>query len=162
MEIVEQTIKKYKTKDGIVFNDRQDAIMHEKGIPYGKHYMKINNSTEFVVTENHLKLLPRVQIGWHFEPKNYNLGHFYQDVVRPYGNSDWIGDIAEIIGVAPDMQNPNDEDDKWFSESLEFFLVCHHIDMMVVMEILCQNLSIVAGTYKRYSPYGGKWELIIK
>lgn len=162
MQIVEENIKKFKTKDGILFIDRWEAEKHEKAIPYGKYYQKLKLSTDFVVTENHLKLIKRNEIEFVFFKEGYNSGHFYQDIVRPYGNSNWIGDIAQILGIEEDMVNPKDREEKWFSDSLEFFLVCHHIDMMIVMEILCQNLSIKVGKYKRSSAYGGKWELVEK
>lgn len=160
MQIVEETIKVYKAKDGTKFKDRFECERHEKSIPYGEYYSKLSHLKEFEVTENHLKLIKRNQIEWVFFRDDYNGGHFYQDLKRPYGNSDWIGDIGEILGIKPDCVNQADDEDRWYSESLEFFLVCHHIDMRIVMEILCQNLSIQVGKYKRDSIYGGEWTFV--
>jgi hypothetical protein len=50
--------------------------------------------TEFTVTEDHLKLLRRAYIGW----DDCEFGAPGIDPKRPYGNSDVIGDIAEILG----------------------------------------------------------------
>ena len=157
MQVIEEKVKVYQAKDGTKFKDRYECEQHEKGIPYGNYYVKLSNMKEFEVTDNHLKLIKRNQIEWVFFRDRYNAGHFYQDCKRPYGNSDWVGDIAEILGIEADCRSEDDFEDKWFSESLEYFLVCHHIDMRIVMEILCQNLSIRKGKYKRDSIYGGEW-----
>lgn len=157
MKVVEEIVKIYQAKDGTKFKDKGECQTYEKGIPYGNYYAKLSHLKTFEVTENHLKLIKRNVIEWVFFKDGYNAGHFYQDCKRPYGNSDWIGDIAEVLGIEPDCSNPNDEDEKWFSESLEYFLVCHHIDMRIVMEILCQNLSIHKGKYERESVYSSDW-----
>ena len=160
MKIIEEKVKIYQAKDGTKFKDRHECEKYEKAIPYGKYYANLTYLKEFEVTENHLKLVKRNQIEWVFFIDDYNAGHFYQDCKRPYGNSDWVGDIAEILEIEADCSNPNDEDEKWFSDSLEYFLVCHHIDMRIVIEILCQNLSIQKGKYKRDSIYGGEWTYV--
>jgi len=157
MQVIEEKVKVYQAKDGTKFKYRYECEKHEKSIPYGNYYAKLSNLKEFEVTENHLKLIKRNQIEWVFFRDDYNAGHFYQDCKRPYGNSDWVGDIAEILGIEADYHSKDDFEDKWFSDSLEYFLVCHHIDMRIVMEILCQNLSIQKGKYKRDSIYGGEW-----
>jgi hypothetical protein len=157
MQVIEEIVKIYQAKDGTKFKDKGECQTYEKGIPYGNYYAKLSNLKTFEVTENHLKLIKRNVIEWVFHRDDYNAGHFYQDTKRPYGNSDWVGDIAEILGIEPDCSNPNDEDEKWFSESLEYFLVCHHIDMRIVMEILCQNLSIHKGKYERENVYSSDW-----
>ena len=157
MQVIEEKVKIYQAKDGTKFKDRYQCEKYEKGIPYGNYYVELSNLKEFEVTENHLKLIKRNQIEWIFNSGGYNSGHFYQDIKRPYGNSDWIGDIAEILQIEPDCSSSKDEDDKWFSESLQYYLVCHHIDMRILIEILCQNLSIQKGKYKRDSIYGCEW-----
>ena len=157
MEIKEEKIEIYISKDGFRFTDRSKCIMHEKGIPYSKHYRHLDNCLIFEVTENHLKLIKLNVIHWCFFDGTHNEGYFYQDVKRPYGNSDWVKDIADALGVEPDCEDKDYPEDKYFSESLEYFLICHHIDMKVVMNILCQNLSIQKGKYKRDSLYDD-WE----
>ena len=135
------------------------AVHHEKELPYSAHYTKLNNCLTFEVTKNHLKLIKRNVIEWSFFSNDYCEGYFYQDMKRPYGNSAWIEDIGEILGIKPDRFDPNDKDDKWYSVALQLELVKYHIDMKIVMQILCVNLSIKAGTYKRSVSYDWDWKL---
>lgn len=155
MQIIEETIKVYQAKDGIKFKDKYECQKYEKGIPYGNYYAKLSNLKTFEVTENHLKLIKHNLIEWSFCEDGYNAGHFYQNLEGPYGSTDWIEEIAEILGIEPDCSN--DEGERWFSESLEYFLVCHHIDMRILMNILCQNLSIHKGKYERKCVYSSNW-----
>lgn len=157
MQIIEEKVKVYQAKDGTKFKEKYECEKYEKGIPYGNYYAKLSHLKTFEVTENHLKLIKRNVIEWVFHRDDYNAGHFYQDIKRPYGNSDWVSDIAEILGIEADCHTVDDFENKYFSESLEYFLVCHHIDMRIVMEILCQNLSIQKGKYERDSIYLGDW-----
>lgn len=52
------------------------------------------DKTTFVMTENHLKLLQRMNVGW----QDCEFGAPEIDPKRPYGNSDVVQDIVEIIG----------------------------------------------------------------
>jgi len=159
MNIIETKVKIYQAEDGTKFKNRYECQQYENKLPYIDYLQNLLKLKEFNVTENHLKLIKRNNIQWIFED-NHNAGYFYQDTKRPYGNSNWIGDIAEILGIEADCHSEDDFEDKWFSESLEYFLVCHHIDMIILMEILCQNLSIQKGKYKRDSIYGGEWQYV--
>lgn len=160
MQVIEEKVKMYQAKDGTKFKERFECETYEKGIPYGNYYASLSETREFDVNEKHLKLIKRSNIKWGFHKDGYNDGHFYQDLVRPYGNSHWVKDIALILDIKEDCFNPDDEDDKWFSDKLEYYLACCHIDMKILIEILCQNLSIQKGTYKREDLYGGKWSLV--
>ena len=155
MQIIEETVKIYQAKDGIKFKDKYECQTYEKGIPYGNYYAKLSNLKTFEVTENHLKLIKHNVIEWVFSKDGYNTGYFYQNLNAPYGNTDLVDDIAEILGIEPDCSN--EEGEKWFSESLEYFLVCHHIDMRILINILCQNLSIHKGKYERKCVYSSDW-----
>jgi len=147
-EIKQVTI--YVTSDGFKFEDRQKAIEHENGIPFSNYYAKLDNINEFEVKENHLKLLKRVCIEWSFHKNSSYNGHFYQNIQRPYGNSDWIGDIAEILGIEYD-------DGEWFTKQTEAYLIKWHIDMKIVMQILTYNQEIKVGNYKK-SSYDIDWK----
>ena len=61
-------------------------------------YDKIRNVTEFTVTDEHLKLLRGAYVGW----DDCEFGAPAIDCKRPYGNSDVIADIAEILEVPDD------------------------------------------------------------
>jgi hypothetical protein len=158
MKTIEEKVIVYVAKDGSKFKDRGQAIMYEKGLPYSDYYVKLTHTKEFCVTENHLKLVNRTYIDWAFHKDSYNGGYFYQDIKRPYGNSSWIEDIGEIIGLEPECFDKEDPNDKWYSDSQIFELVKLHIDMRIVMQILCQNLSINIGKYVRTS-YDIDWKL---
>lgn len=51
--------------------------------------------TTFTVTDDHLKLLRRASVGW----SDCEFGAPEIDPKRPYGNSNVLGDIAEILGL---------------------------------------------------------------
>ena len=159
MELIKEIVTKYKTSDGVIFSNSEAARNHEKNIPYEKYYVELDNCLEFEVTEKHLLLMKRNEIEWVFDKDTFN-GHFYQDTVRPYGNSNWIWDIGEILGIEPDMHSRKDPEDKWYSDSLVFYLVKFHMDMKICMQIVCRNLSIVPGKYKRSASYDSDWKLV--
>ena len=52
----------------------------------------------FELTEDHVKLLRRANVRWEDEPYE---GAPAIDAKRPFGNSDWVSDVAEIIGLEP-------------------------------------------------------------
>ncbi len=51
---------------------------------------------KFTLTQEHLKLIQRMNI--RFEDDTYD-GAPAVDIKRPYGNSDVMSDVAEIIGI---------------------------------------------------------------
>lgn len=100
--------------------------------------MKLENKS-FEVKDYHLKLLKRMYVGWH----DCEFGAPEINPKRPYGNSDVVGDIAEIIGydIKEDedgYRDPNDEDQ----------LTNIHLEMETVLQILVSNpKGISPGTY---------------
>lgn len=81
----------------------------------------------FVVTSDHLKLLKEMCVGW----DDCEFGAPCIDPKRPYGNSDVISDMKEILGKKP----------KGGLNSL-------HREMEIVLQILVSNLSISPGKYE--------------
>jgi len=156
MERVPITIYKYKTADGVLFENSGDARKHEKSIPVDKYYQKLSNTLEFNVTEKHINLIKRINIKWGFNKDEYNFGALYQDNYRPYGNSDWIGDIAEIIGIKKQDEEFADE----FTDEQIDELALLNMDMRICIPILFNNLYIQVGVYKRTSQYADNWKLI--
>lgn len=90
----------------------------------------------FAVTEHHLKLLQRMYVCW----DDTEFGAPAINPKLPYGNSDVIGDVCEIVGC-----------DEANADRL-------HREMQTVLQILCGNLSIAVGAYIKAEPYGSKWE----
>ena len=153
----EQTI--YITSDNVKFTDRYEAEKHEKWIPYSKYYQFLDNTITFDVTEEHLKLAQKLWIEWDFTKDHFARGYLFSDVTRPYGNSDIIGDIGEILGIKPDCSNPKDKSEKWYSDKLEEKFLKLNMDMRIITQILLQNLSIKIGKYNRNS-YEINWRFV--
>jgi hypothetical protein len=105
---------------------------------------------EFVVTDQHIKLLKEMNVSWW----DCEFGAPAIDCKRPYGNSDVYRDIAEILDIKPDE---NDE----FSEDQQFDMDEIHEDMQVVLQILVVNADkgIKPGTYTRANAYDTEWNL---
>ena len=156
-EIQQQTI--YITTDNCKFLNRLEAEQHERGIPFSKYYQFLENTVVFEVTKEHLKLAKRLHLEWTFLRDHYSNGYLYSDSKRPYGNTDIIGDIGEILGIKPDCVNPKDKSEKWFSDEVEEKFFKLHMDMRVVTQILLYNLSLKIGKYKRES-YTIKWRYV--
>ena len=105
---------------------------------------------EFIVTEDHLKLLDRAYIEYDSWTE---FGAPEVDPKRPYGNSDVYEDIAEILGIEP-------EGDDSFSQHQEDYMLRVHKDMQHVLQILVRNRSIEAGTYETSTDYGVDWKKV--
>lgn len=155
MEEIKQTVIKYKTKDGSLFSKKEDAYAYEANVRKSEYLSYLSNTNNFTVTEDHLKLIQRANI----IPREGYPGNFTQDSYRPYGNSVWVFDIANILGIEPDMHDSNNPDCKWFSDELEYTLWMKHADLSICVEILCKNLSIVEGEYERDYCWEDEWRL---
>lgn len=105
------------------------------------------NYTYFEVTSDHIKLLKRMN----FRNElllDMNLPAL--DAKRPFGNSDVVADVLEIIGAVPEGENFYDWLDSLNSE--EFDAVRKRVFKLIdqlptVLTILAQNLSITTGVY---------------
>lgn len=71
----------------------------------------MNNATRFELTRDHLKLLRNAYVGWH----DCETGAPRIDPKRPYGNQRVALDVAEILGIEPELdgdgmiEEPNNE-----------------------------------------------------
>lgn len=110
------------------------------------------NYCYFEVTSDHIKLLKRMNFRNEIV-LDMNLPAL--DAKRPFGNSDVIADVLEIIGAIPEGENFHD----WINElsSEEFDAVRKRVfglidQLPTVLMILTQNLAITEGIYvsKRY------------
>jgi hypothetical protein len=93
----------------------------------------------FLVTPQHLALAKRLSIIW-YGKENGGPG---TDIVRPYGNSSLISDIAEIVGYPPP------EEDQCYSPAAEQSLLGLHQDMHIVLQIILQTGLMKSGIYKK-------------
>lgn len=111
------------------------------------------NIERFEVTENHLKLLKRMCVDWN----DCEFGAPSIDPKRPYGNSNVISDMREILDLdgkkcphCGELCEETNVSDQKLSEL--------HEEMQFVLAILVDNYKkgITTGIYKR-EVYGGKW-----
>lgn len=110
--------------------------------------------SKFTVTEDHIKLLNRMYID--FSHDAYE-GAPAVNIKRPYGNSDVVGDIAEILGweLVTDRYGDATVSEEQGERALKL-----HEEMATVLQILAQNpLNFQLGTYVNASRYGNDWEL---
>lgn len=96
----------------------------------------------FLLTGNHLLLLRRLAIDIDGGP--------FIDQKRPYGNSDVLGDIAEILHL------PGRDENGEYPEGQEALMECFHREMGTVLEIIFRTGRIEAGMYRKKS--WNEWE----
>lgn len=102
---------------------------------------------EFTLTEDHLKLLSKMWVGW----SPYEFGAPEIDPKRPYGNSYVVGDIHEILTGVSDYEVPDELSTKY--EKL-------HKETETALQIVLCTQQFKAGRYRKTNPYGNKWEEI--
>lgn len=115
------------------------------------HYEQIKRLDEFTVTEEHLALARRVNIGWRVTDWAEGPGF---DLKRPYGNSDRHRDIAEVVdGAFLNAMGEGAQGDYIQANSERWNRL--HAEMGVVVQIFLTTLQISPGRYRRQFP--GDW-----
>ncbi len=102
---------------------------------------------KFTITEDHLKLLKRMYVGW--QDSEYGAPEI--DPKRPYGNSSVAIDIYEILGweINTDEEISNSLREKCFSI---------HKETQMVLQILLQSGTFdILGNYKNCSCSNYHW-----
>ena len=128
--------------------------------------------TIFEVKEEHLKLLRRTNVGW----DGGEFGAPEIDPKKPYGNSDVLQDMVEIIGMkevnrntfkfnlfgkeylisGEDKYNLEFED----QEELEKVLIKLHRETETVLQIVLNTGQFKAGKYELVDEYGIDWKFV--
>lgn len=117
-------------------------------------YDNLRNATEFTVTDEHLKLLRRAYVGW----DDCEFGAPAIDCKRPYGNSDVIGDVIEILEVPEDQwRDPSDADERL--PDAEAALTRLHGETAKALQIALVTGEFKAGRYVNDNKYGEEWRL---
>jgi hypothetical protein len=100
----------------------------------------------FTVTEDHLKLLRRMFVGW----DNCETGAPCIDPKRPYGNSDVETDIVEILGwpIKDPDEGPTDKQKEKASKL--------HKETQAALQITLVIGKFEAGTYRRTELYNDR------
>lgn len=111
------------------------------------------NMKQFEITENHIKLLRHMNVSWW----GCEFGAPSIDCKRPYGNSDVVSDICEILGW------DFDANDAKYNQVHEAALAIHK-EMDLVLQIVLVNLRLaLAGEYQQTKPYDYRsWQQINK
>ena len=116
----------------------------------------------FTVTEEHLKLLRRAEVRW--DDSEYGAPAI--DSKRPYGNSDVVLDILEILGLdkgTVTIGGVTTEIDISDMDEPPEHLVAHcnklHQETLAVLQIALSTGSFAAGTYEA-KPYSNEWKRV--
>ncbi len=102
--------------------------------------------TEFRLTEDHLKLLRRANIGW----ESCEYGAPAMDCKRPYGNSNVEDDICRIIGWCPLDEATED----WSREQRDRASQLHQ-DLQIALQLLViyAGSKLKTGLYRMTKDY---------
>jgi hypothetical protein len=93
----------------------------------------------FKFTEDHIKLLKRMYVGW--QDDEYGAPEI--DPKRPYGNSQVEADMVDILG------------DEWCAEKDAEYLKELHRGTQTALQIVLVTGKMEAGTYVKNDPYDG-------
>jgi hypothetical protein len=113
----------------------------------------LNMKTKFTVTEQHLKLLRRFQVGW----QDCEMGAPEIDPKRPYGNSDVTNDIHEILTGETIGHRDSKRDSLTDVEEDRYKLL--HNDTENVLQIVLATGQFKAGKYE-CNEYRNDWRLV--
>ncbi len=80
------------------------------------------------------------------------------DCKRPYGNSDVINDIAEILGIEPEAGGDSEYSPEYSGDQHDYMNQLHE-DMQTVLQILVRNAAtgIKPGVYVS-EDYANQWQ----
>lgn len=110
----------------------------------------MNTYERFTLKHSHIKLLQRAYVSW----DHGEFGAPAIDCKRPYGNSDVLSDIAEILGL-PERH----EDDGEFSFAQESLMHEVHRETQKALQVIISTKSFTPGVYE--SPqYRNQWRLV--
>jgi hypothetical protein len=112
-------------------------------------YDSIRSVTDFTVTDEHLKLLRRAYVDW----DDCEFGAPEIDCKRPYGNSDVIEDIGEILGY-PEEHYRDEEGD--YNETVAANFTRLHAETAIVLQIALATGEFRTGHYVR-EKYSADW-----
>ena len=110
----------------------------------------IRDTTRFTVTDEHLRLLHRAYVSW----DETEFGAPAINCKRPYGNSDVMSDIAEILDIQESEWNDEYEDP--LPDYEQRFLRLH-VETAVALQIALSTGEFRTGRYTREDEsYGWK------
>ena len=102
----------------------------------------VRNVSRFTITDDHLRLLRRANVSW----DETEFGAPEIDCKRPYGNSDVLGDIAEILEI-PDSEWADEDMDPLPDYGQRFLRL--HVETAVALQIALSTGEFRTGRYTR-------------
>lgn len=105
----------------------------------------------FTVTPEHIKLIRNFYVGW----QRCEFGAPEIDPKRPYGNSDVIGDIHEILGGKP---LDYDDDEDYTDAQVDHYSKLHD-ETRMALQIVLRTGSFEPGTFVA-DDYSQNWKRI--
>lgn len=109
----------------------------------------------FTVTDQHLTLLRHANVGW----DGCEFGAPAIDCKRPYGNSDVLGDIGEILGLQPDPATERGAECDFSDEQRSRMRVLHN-ETATALEIALRTGEFRVGSYETSDAYSRDWKLV--
>lgn len=107
---------------------------------------------KFKLTKDHIKLLQRANIQWW----DCEYGAPGLDPKRPYGNSDVLADMYEILHGKPWDYEKKEE----MSDKLEAQLDCLHLELQTALQIVLTCRTFQPGTFFKEDDYSTDWQRI--
>jgi hypothetical protein len=151
MEIKEisTNVVKYQV-NGMLFNNKFDAQSYINKELERRFLSDICHSLEFNVSEDHFRLLKRMQLEWW----SCEFGSPAIDCKKPYGDSSVYSDIAEILDIPYGL-----EEDEWYTDEQLRYMDKRHREMENYLQILCHFGEIPSGKYERKALWEN-WEKV--
>lgn len=104
---------------------------------------------KFTLTEDHIKLIRSSYVNWNDDAYD---GAPMVDIKRPYGNSDVVGDVYEIVSG---REWDEDADGEMPEDIAENLLTVHEQTATALQIILCTG-EFVAGVYETTRMYDSR------
>lgn len=113
---------------------------------------RFRDTTEFVLTQEHLTLLRMAQVRW----QDVETGAPEIDPKRPYGNSDVAQDVAEWLGWVREREPLYDLDARRRDELTDRALALHR-ETELALQVVLETQSFSPGVYRRKDDWSA-WE----
>jgi len=122
----------------------------------GRIFEIAQKSSIFTVTEDHLRLLRRAYVIWEYT----EFGAPAIDGKRPYGDSNVLDDIVEILEIDKAAAY-DDPDDYEMKPHIEERLNQLHAETGIALQIALATGKFEAGTYRKTEQYNDtSWEKV--
>ena len=104
----------------------------------------------FSLTEAHIKLLQSAYVEF---DDSCEAGGFASNMKRPYGNSDYLHDIALIIGLMTDRNQEMTDEQEELCER-------YHRETATALRVILATKSFEPGVYAKEKNYGNDWKRV--